>query len=286
MSSSRAGTAWSREENEILVADYLDALTLELDGVRFNKAERNRAMQKATGRTRGSIELKMPNISFVMRQLGLPIIDGYQPRSNVQAELYAVVQVQLGTRPELLRRIAAMTDEAPSPTIDRQALPKLVKAPRVVSEQPKIRRTADERKLRFFQFDYVARDSANRELGRQGELQVVSLEHRRLWQAGKRRLAEQIDHVSVSQGDGHGYDIRSFETSGRERLIEVKTTRLGLYTQFFVSANELSVSSECSDRYFLYRLCRFGRNPEYFILPGSLDSSCELTPTNYRASVR
>jgi hypothetical protein len=66
----------------------------------------------------------------------------------------------------------------------------------------------------------------------------------RLEVAGHGRLAAQVSHISVERGDGLGYDILSFEPDSRERLIEVKTTRFGEYTPFYVSANELEVSRQ------------------------------------------
>jgi len=66
----------------------------------------------------------------------------------------------------------------------------------------------------------------------------MRFEHERLWRAGKRKLAECIDHVAKTKGDGLGYGIRSFAESGEERFIEVKTTRYGSLTPFFASGNE------------------------------------------------
>lgn len=70
----------------------------------------------------------------------------------------------------------------------------------------------------------------NASLGAAGEKFVFEVEHQRLWEAGKRRLAEKTEHVAATQGDGLGYDIASSEGSGRERFIEVKTTRFGART--------------------------------------------------------
>jgi len=47
------------------------------------------------------------------------------------------------------------------------------------------------------------------------------------------------------------------KTSGEERLIEVKTTSYGDSTPFFVTRNELAVSSDHSDQYFVYRVFAF-----------------------------
>ena len=62
-------------------------------------------------------------------------------------------------------------------------------------------------------------------------------------------IAYKVEHTSVLKGDGEGYDILSFEDTGAELLIEVKTTKYGHYTPFFVTRNEVEVSRRNSDRY-------------------------------------
>jgi len=54
---------------------------------------------------------------------------------------------------------------------------------------------------------------------------------------GNDKLAERIEHIALTEGDGIGYDIRSFERDGSDRFIEVKTTAYGKQTPFFVSRN-------------------------------------------------
>ncbi len=53
---NKAGKAWSSEEIQIIVADYLEMLRTELAGGKFNKADRNRVLQWKIGRSKGSIE--------------------------------------------------------------------------------------------------------------------------------------------------------------------------------------------------------------------------------------
>ncbi len=132
----------------------------------------------------------------------------------------------------------------------------------------------------------MARDASNRALGRGGEELVLALEHERLWTAGHRQLAERVEHVSVVRGDGFGYDIHSFEVDGADRFIEVKTTRFGVHTPFFVSANELRVSSELATAYRLFRVFRFGTVPKFFVLGGHLADVCTLEPVSFRAAAR
>ncbi|MEP7274386.1 MAG: DUF3883 domain-containing protein, partial [Acidobacteriota bacterium] len=82
-----------------------------------------------------------------------------------------------------------------------------------------------------------------------------------------------------------GYDIRSFEENGSDRLIEVKTTTHGHATPFFVSRNEVQTSEKNADRYHLYRLFAFKARPRLFTLQGALTSTCSLDPTNFVATV-
>jgi hypothetical protein len=96
-------------------------------------------------------------------------------------------------------------------------------------------------------------------------------------------LADRVEHVALTRGDDLGYDIHSFELSGQDRLIEVKTTRFGALTPFFASRNEVAVSEERQEQYRLYRLFSFRAAPRLFTLPGSLRASCRLEPFSYSA---
>jgi hypothetical protein len=48
--------------------------------------------------------------------------------------------------------------------------------------------------------------------------------------------------MAAEDGDGAGYDILSFDPSGKERLIEVKTTNGAAKTPFFLTRNEHETS--------------------------------------------
>jgi hypothetical protein len=55
--ASERGRAWSRDEVDLIVADYFTMLRAELAGEPFSKAEHNRALQPLlSGRSKGSIE--------------------------------------------------------------------------------------------------------------------------------------------------------------------------------------------------------------------------------------
>jgi hypothetical protein len=82
-----------------------------------------------------------------------------------------------------------------------------------------------------------------------------------------------------------GFDIRSFEAEGTDRLIEVKTTGFGRQTPFFVSRNELRVSQVRDAAYHLYRVFTYHADPRLFVLDGVLDHACSLSPVQYLARV-
>ena len=75
---------------------------------------------------------------------------------------------------------------------------------------------------------------------------VLKMETTHLVQGGYSELAKKVRWISQEDGDGAGYDIRSFDFSGGERLIEVKTTTGGQMTPFYLSENERALSAERS----------------------------------------
>jgi Protein NO VEIN, C-terminal len=260
-------------------------LERELRGEAYNKREHNRRSQLALNdRSAGAIEFKHQNISAVMIELGLPYIDGYKPRGNYQELLRTEVLGRLEGNGEIAR-ITQMIVEAqatPVETIvsvsDVFVPPPTREVARAIYERPQPRTTPAQ------QVNYLEREARNRSLGLAGEKFVLEVEHRRLWEAGAKRLAERIEHVSVAKGDGLGFDIASFEADGRERLIEVKTTSFGSMTPFFASAKEVAVSESLAG-FQLYRVFKFRDSPRIFSLAGSLKQSCRLEPTQFKASL-
>ena len=101
---------------------------------------------------------------------------------------------------------------------------------------------------------------------------------------GMHALADKVVWVSQKLGDGYGYDILSFDESGEKILVEVKATKGGKTSRFYLSANELEVSREKPERFLIYRLYDFPKNPRIFVIRSPLEEYLVLQPTNYRAS--
>lgn len=281
-----ADLAWTREEVEAIVADYLHMLTLELSGQRYNKSAHRQALrQKLRNRSDGSIERKHQNISATMIELGCPYISGYKPLGNYQSLLLDIVADRIA-HDQLLDQSATAAAEQPAAALSVPAFDKLLTEspstqPSGIREEPA---EYQRRKAGMFR-DYLAREARNRSLGAAGEALVVAYEQHRLHTLGKKRLADRVEHIATTQGDGLGYDVLSFEFDGRERYIEVKTTAFGRDTPFFLTRPELSLSQDTPEQFHLYRLYDFRQTPRMFDLPGRLDQRCRLNAFTWIAHV-
>jgi hypothetical protein len=218
---------WSHEEVEATVSDYIDMLAMELRGELFNKAEHNRNLQKLlANRSKGAIEKKHQNISAVLIELGYPYIDGYKPLGNYQQLLYGVVEERLIGAAGLHRAAAAAVEQKiEQPPIVTDLLAMLVDPPRREDDKPKLYDRAAQIRTPVRR-NYLEIEARNQTLGLAGEKLVLEFEHKRLWQAGKKDLANRVEHVSNTTGDHLGFDIKSFDTDGRDRLYRSENNSL------------------------------------------------------------
>lgn len=278
---------WSRQEVEQIVSVYFRMLEQELRGEPFSKAAARKELEPfLNNRSEGSIGRKHSNISAVLIALGFPYISGYKPLSNYQRLLYQVVRDRLHGATDLIEAIRFRAEE---PIVARDVLTgalldRLVEPPAGadVRARPTIADRVRPRKVGNF----LEIEARNRELGAAGEEFAMRFEAERLWRAGQKQLADRVEHVARTRGDGEGYDILSFDENGRERFVEVKTTTFGAYTPFFVTRNEVDVSFERANQYYLYRLFNFREDPRLFMVRGDIGSSFSLTAVQFSAHIR
>ena len=300
---------WTAEENDLIVADYFAMLNAELSGANYVKAHHARALDQHIGRGHKSIEFKHMNISAALAELGLPHIRGYRPMANYQRALFPALERFLDARPEAwtlgqsvppaalpgvprgerASNLGAGFAETGAPYVGPQT--SAPPAPGVViptdlppSATP--RKPRPEGLVRLVRkYDPATRDNANRALGRLGEQHVLNHEIARLIAADRIDLAKKVEWTADVHGDGAGYDIRSFEPDGSDRLIEVKATRGGPTTDFFLTRTEREVSEERPDAWRLYRLHTLPVTPRLFVLPPPLEASVRLEAENWRAAL-
>lgn len=270
------GTDWSEAEIKIVISQYFSMLAHEIANEPYIKAQHNRFVQEATGRSKGSIEFKFQNISAVLNKLSFPWIAGYKPMSNYQGALLGAIESAFKNQRGLLGIFETQIQRGFS---EEKAL--YIEAPPQAQHTDVIKNETLERLVK--KFDPAARDARNRALGHKGEELVYQYECARL---GSERpdLARKVRWVSEEDGDGAGYDILSFDLAGKERLIEVKTTIGHQTTPFYISSNEFELSQERPDQFCLMRVFDFLKLPRAFELQPPLSESLILRTQSYRAA--
>jgi hypothetical protein len=270
-------TDWSKAEVRATVADYLAMLAAEASGRRYSKAAHRRKLRQrlSAARTDSAIEYKHQNISAAMLALGLPYIRGYKPMSNYQAAVTAEIQRHLKAHPHLLRALKDGASAGTPPVSCLRRTPAPAPAPATPSAATGRRR----------QVDYGLLQEENQRRGRQGENLVIDYERTWLRQHDRPDLASRVRWTARDDGDGLGHDVLSFDLGGQERYIEVKTTKLGIETPFYITSAELDFAQRNVEHYALYRVYDALGEPRFFALEGDITEAVTLTPVSYRAQI-
>jgi Domain of unknown function (DUF3883) len=272
------GTPWSEAEVSAVVDSYFRMLASERAGVSYNKSENRRRLITTVRRSEGSIERKLQNISAVLDLLGVQWINGYKPLAHYQDALVSAVERGL-VREQGFLYPASPEGQPAEPGEDGILIP-----PPPFGDPDKTLTEAVRRLVG--KFDPAERDARNRELGKAGERFVVTFERDRLRRAGREDLANGVRWVSDLDGDGFGYDVRSFEPDGAERLLEIKTTCGHERTAFWLTRREIDVAAEKSDTYRIRRVFHFRNRAQMFEIPPPLDGTLSISPATFQAIPR
>jgi len=263
---------WSLEECERTVAAYFQCVQMQNEGKPFKKADVYRKVAAGlNNRSAKAVEYKFQNIEKVLEEEDLPRL-GMSTKANYQSLLRPVVLDYIREHPE-------------PGTMPPTVIPPAKPWDEVVVDPPKGRSRMTERRdqVVIAKIRVAEQDAESKKLGRKGEEWILKLEQDRLRDKGRGDLAEKVVWVSEREGDGAGYDIRSFDDDGTEICIEVKTTNGGKTSDFLISANEVAVSDRVGTEYRLYRVFNFSREPMVYVLKGPLSSKLLLTPRSYSA---
>jgi len=272
---AKIGTHWQENELDAIVDDYFAMLKADLSGLPYVKSRYSMALMARIGRTHRSVEFKHQNISAVMDELGMPWIPGYKPKRNYQNAIFDAIDRYLTRHPDIFQTVPT------SPTPPPLATEIFVEPPALTVANERI----PERLRRLVRkFDPVERDHLNRALGRAGEEFVLNIERNRLIGIDRTDLAHKLRWVAAEDGDGAGYDVRSFDRTGRERLLEVKTTNGSARTPFFLTRNERDLAAERPADWCIYRVHLFATKPRIFSVAPPLEKAMDLSPETWRAS--
>lgn len=271
---AKIGTPWRDDELDAIVADYFTMLGAELSGQPYVKSRHCKALMAQIGRTHRSVEFKHQNISAVLDELGMPWIPGYIPKRNYQGAIFDAIDRYLSKHRDLMERV-------PSVLPDKATDEVFVSPPVLRADQPAL---PGELTRLVQKFDPMERDHRNRALGKAGEAFVVHLERRRLETAERLDLARQVRWVAEEVGDGAGFDVLSFDLSGQQRLVEVKTTNGAARTPFYLTRNERDLAVERPMEWRIYRVHLFATKPRIFTVAPPLENTLRLMPETWRAS--
>lgn len=281
-SEVKYGQNWTDGEITRTVVAYFEYLDAQRTGGGRPKLHVYKEIAEEIGRSHKSVERKFQNISAVLDELGMEWIAGLAPLRNYQKSLAEAIEAMMFSLPQTINPDhASGFGETPQASFDAEQNLIVEDMPHVdpaTAERPDY----IERLVR--KFDPSIRDFRNRQLGRAGEEYVFQREVARLKAEGQADLARKVDWIADSKGDGAGFDILSYESTGREKFIEVKTTIGSKRTPFFITRNEMEFSKEAGDSYALVRLFDFRRSPKAFLMTHPIERSAIVSPENFKVS--
>ena len=112
-------------------------------------------------------------------------------------------------------------------------------------KQAKTRRTTATK------VDFESLNKTKKNRGTFGEILIYNDE---VAKVNELKSNNDVEHVAITQGDGLGYDILSYDENDSEIFIEVKTTTADKIDGFYLTPNELEVAKEKKQAYKLYRV--------------------------------
>lgn len=274
---------WVQQEVEATLAAYFTLMVHELEGRRVNKTEVYKALAGQWGRSWKAYERKMQNISAVLVLNDHPFLKGLVPLVNIQRSLEPLTLEYIRQHPEVAVTLDRYRMRAVKP-YDLQ----LFEGFRVSEPPAKFGGTGKRTGKVLSPGEIAEKEAQAKEIGRIGEEWVVQFERARLLEEDRPDLAKAVEQVSVTKGDGLGYDVLSYTKDERELHIEVKTTTLNKDTPFLITKNELDYFEGHPDRARIYRVFKVFSKQEVglYTLSGKDRARLLFDPVAYRVGLQ
>ncbi len=137
---------------------------------------------------------------------------------------------------------------------------------------------------------WIKREQSRVKNGNLAEALVFGAEKMKLEELQRPDLANKVRWVSRDDGDGFGYDIKSFEIddNGKEKEIhiEVKSTS-NINDDFKMSSNELNYARENKDKFRLYRVAKVkSKAPICKVVEVDIDDIFDFKPSEYNVTLK
>jgi len=135
--------------------------------------------------------------------------------------------------------------------------------------------------------DFLEKSKKKIKIGFLGEQLVLTHEKQNLINNGRADLADKVKWVSQNS-DGYGYDVLSYDNNGKEKYIEVKTTKLSnINHPFEISKNEILTSEKKGHSYWIYRVYELGsKMPKFYKIQGSILENFDLDAKVFDAYIK
>jgi hypothetical protein len=269
-----------------IVADYFEMLRAELRGEMFSKADHRHRLAAELGLNDPDlVDLAFQQVSSVLLEMGMPVVDGFRPLNGWPVALANSVQAHLEAKPELVDDLWISSDAS------KVTVPVELDDSRMVlmpTPLPGEHDGAAGRAERWapsvaLDVDFRAREARDEALVVAGQRFVLAYERARLRETGYKNLVGKIEWVAQDRGDALGFHVRSFDEQGEPRSIIVKSTNFGARLPFALTHAELVLGQELGSKVCIYRVFAFSRNPRLFVLPGPFDRILSLVPLEHRA---
>lgn len=135
--------------------------------------------------------------------------------------------------------------------------------------------------------DYSKINVSKEKVGKDSEKLIYDLEKERLKKENREDLSNRVIWESVENGDGVGYDIRSYEKRNGiyvEIYIEVKGTNKTINEPFDISINEIEASNRYKGQYYIYRVGNiYSSSPKFYRINGRIEDNFNLEATSFKA---
>ncbi|MBK9074796.1 MAG: hypothetical protein IPL77_07410 [Flavobacteriales bacterium] len=120
-------------------------------------------------------------------------------------------------------------------------------------------------------------------MGRSGEEVVLAYERQQLTATGRTDLAEAVEHISRTEGDGTGWRHPLLHARGSEEVHRSEDHQLRQDHLLPDHDNEVAFSATQPEHYHLYRLFEFGSGPKLYTLRGPIEQTCWMVAKRFEA---